>query len=74
MAVKQLRSELYVATKTFLVSGNLWVRQGDTVVAGHPILKGRIESGCFRPFTPTFGPVTEPEPEVAPSPGEEPSA
>lgn len=64
--------EIYIANKTFLTDGNQWVRQGDTVAAGHPLLKGRIQSGnYFRPFTPTFGPV-EPEPEAEPEPTPEP--
>jgi len=62
MAEKQLRAGIYVATKTFLIEHNLWVRQGDTVVAGHPILKGRQRTH-FAPFTPTFG---EPEPDTTP--------
>jgi hypothetical protein len=70
MAEKKLKSDLYVARKTFLVEGNLWVRQGDTAVAGHPILKGRVKDGTFVPFVPTFG---EPEPEPAPAPEPEPA-
>lgn len=53
MAQKQLRAAIHVARKTFLIEHNLWVRQGDTVVDGHPILKGRAE--YFEPFKPTFG-------------------
>ncbi len=64
MAEKQLRAGIYVATKTFLLEHNVWVRQGDTVVAGHPVLKGRQKTH-FVPFQPTFG---EPEPEAAPEP------
>jgi hypothetical protein len=61
--------QLYQATKSFLIEGNLWVKQGDTAVAGHSILKGRIKSGHFVPFEPTFG--AEPEAE-APKPKPEP--
>ncbi len=64
MAEKLLRAGLYVSTKTFLVERNLWVRQGDTVVAGHPLLDGRMKDGTFVPFKPTFempAPVAEPE-------------
>lgn len=74
MAQKQQRG-LLVANKTFLIEHNVWVRAGDTVVAGHPILRGRAEA--FRPFTPTFDlpdPVAEPEPApAAPAPDETPA-
>jgi hypothetical protein len=43
---------LFVARKSFWV-GNTLVRAGDTVAAGHPILRGRDR--LFAPLTPTFG-------------------
>ena len=78
MAEKTIRAsgpEIFIANKTFLISGNLWVRQGDTVEKGHPIMRGRKE--FFRPFSPTFPlPDAEPKPtptapEPAPAGGEE---
>ena len=75
MAEKLIRTEsgLYRARKTFLVSGNLWVREGDTIVEGHPIL--RRHPDAFEPFQPTFGPsgprpAPPPVPATAPAEGE----
>lgn len=42
---------LYVAQRAFW-AGNTLVRAGDTVVAGHPLLRGRDR--LFVPHTPTF--------------------
>ena len=63
MAQKLIRSDLYIADSDFMTSQNVWVRAGNTVVAGHPILRGREHK--FRPFKPTFDLASEPE---APTP------
>ena len=55
MAEKQLRSEgpaVYVAKATFYYGGNQLVLAGHTIVAGHPMLKGRL--ALFDPFEPTW--------------------
>jgi pyruvate/2-oxoglutarate dehydrogenase complex dihydrolipoamide acyltransferase (E2) component len=68
MAEKLIRTEfgLYRARKTFLVGGNIWVREGDTIVEGHPIL--RRHPDAFDPFEPTFGPKPQPAASPAPAP------
>jgi hypothetical protein len=76
MAQKQLRAQatVYQALSTFAIGSRI-IRRGDTVVAGHPYLKGREQ--LFQPFTPTYGEVpAEPEPEVETpeSPGEQAGA
>jgi hypothetical protein len=63
MAQKRIRSDLWVAQSDFMAGQNVWVRAGDTVVDGHPILKRREH--LFRPFTPTFDLPHQPEPEPA---------
>lgn len=68
MALKQTRRslpEVMVATRTFWIGSQL-VRAGDTVVAGHALLKGR--ENLFRPFVPTFGvlPVVQEAPSAPP--------
>ena len=67
MAEKLIRTELglYRARKTFLVSGNIWVREGDTAVEGHPIL--RRHPDAFEPFVPTFGHLPQPAPVPVPA-------
>ena len=61
MAQKLIRSDLYVADSDFMAAPNVWVRAGNTVVAGHPILKGREHK--FRPFAPTFDLPIAPQPD-----------
>ena len=43
--------EIYQATEPFYADG-MTIQPGDTVAAGHPILKGR--AALFRPFEPTY--------------------
>jgi hypothetical protein len=52
MAQKRIRSDLWVANSDFLIGHNVWVRAGNTIVDGHPILKRSPHK--FRPFVPTF--------------------
>ena len=66
MAEKRLRSELLVATKTFLTADGQFVRRGDTAVAGHPIVRGHTRN--FKPLLPKFSLPDEPEPAPAPAP------
>jgi hypothetical protein len=66
MAQKKLRAAILVARKTFLIDGNRWVRQGDTAVAGHPIMKGH--EAAFEPWHPTFGTIEDPEEKDAGKP------
>jgi multidrug efflux pump subunit AcrA (membrane-fusion protein) len=42
---------IYQAIEPFYADG-MTIQAGDTVVAGHPILKGRLS--LFRPFEPTY--------------------
>lgn len=42
---------IYQAIEPFYADG-MTIQAGDTVVAGHPILKGR--TSLFQPFTPTY--------------------
>jgi hypothetical protein len=68
MAEKLIHSkapEIYVAVSPFYVGSQL-VLAGHTVVAGHPLLKGR--ASLFRPFEPTWGLPVTPEPEPEPEP------
>ena len=74
MAPKQSGSpEVLVATTSFLV-GSVRVTQGDTIQAGHPLLRGRAQ--FFKPFQVTFPftPAVEPEPKAPakPAPKSEP--
>lgn len=55
--------KIYQAKEGFMVGSTL-VQQGDTVVDGHPLLKGR--EILFEPFRPTFG--TLPTVQLPPSP------
>lgn len=48
---------LFVAREAFHLGGQI-VPAGATVVAGHPLLKGRDH--LFAPFVPTFGTLPEP--------------
>lgn len=50
MAQSESRPQIFMARKTFSL-GSGFVRVGDTVVAGHPMLKGREQ--LFVPFEPT---------------------
>jgi hypothetical protein len=66
MAEKKIRSELYTVVSTFLYRGNQHFTAGQTIQAGHPVLKGR--ASLFRPFAPDHpwpvaGQESEPEPE-----------
>jgi hypothetical protein len=45
---------VFVARQGFYVDGTL-VPAGATVVAGHPLLKGKGRMQLFEPFQPTFG-------------------
>jgi hypothetical protein len=65
MAEKRLRSDLLVATKTFLTADGQFVRRGDTAVAGHPILRGHTSN--FKPLVPKFSLPVEPEPGPEPA-------
>ena len=55
---KQKGPAIYVAKAAFQL-GSQFVPAGATVVAGHELLKGRME--LFEPFKPTFGEL-DPEP------------
>lgn len=59
--------EVYQVNETFYVGGTP-VYAGETVVAGHPLMRGRRH--LFRPFAPTYGHVPEPDapPKSAPEP------
>lgn len=79
MAEKKRRTEIFQAVDSFAFRGVI-VQMGDTVIAGHPLLKGRQK--LFRPFQPTYGQIdyeaaaapetAEPEPEPATRPAAEP--
>lgn len=64
MARKPITPMIYEAIDDALINGTTYVMRGNTVVAGHPLLKGRMK--LFRPFVPTFGEMAEPEPEPEP--------
>ncbi len=65
--------KVFTALDSFYYRGTM-VTKGDTVIEGHPILKGR--KNLFTDFAPTFGtlPVEEDEPEPAPAPEPEAEA
>ena len=66
--------KIYQALESFYVGGQL-INRGDTIVAGHPLLKGRTK--LFGVFAPTFdedSAKSEPEPAPTPEPDEEPQA
>lgn len=55
MAEKTLHSEtpaVFIAKNSFYFGGSQLVLAGHTVVAGHPMLKGRM--AMFEPFIPTW--------------------
>lgn len=52
MPEKRLRTEVYVAREAFYYRGSTLVLAGQTVAAGHPMLRGRMN--LFRPFVPTW--------------------
>lgn len=67
MAKKDL-VQIYRATSSFWL-GDQFVKSGDSVAAGHPLLKGR--SALFEPFQPTHGSVDWGEAQAeAPAPAE----
>lgn len=49
---QRTQTQFFQATKTFAI-GSTIVRVGDTVEAGHPLLRGRKD--LFAPFRPRFG-------------------
>jgi hypothetical protein len=60
--------KIYQAIDAFYVGGQ-FINRGDTVVGGHPLLKGRTK--LFQVFKPTFDVTEEPkaeEPEVVEEP------
>jgi hypothetical protein len=64
MAEKKIQT-IYQALDAFYLGGQL-VNRGDTVVAGHPMLKGRTK--LFRKFTPTYTLEDDPETTSEPEP------
>jgi len=71
MAEKKLHTEIYVARESFYLGGNQLVLAGHTVVAGHPMLRGRKH--MFTEFEPTW-PMPEKKAEPTPEPEPEPAA
>ena len=64
--------KIYQALESFYVGGQL-INRGDTIIAGHPLLKGRTK--LFGVFAPTFDEESaKPAPEPEPEPEEEPQA
>jgi len=64
---------IYKANHSFWLGEQL-VRAGDSVVAGHPLLKGRM--ALFEPFQPTVGRIdwaTGEAEKAAPKPAPEPT-
>jgi hypothetical protein len=79
VAEKKLKPLIYMARTSF-VRGSRVIRRGDSVPAGHPLMKGR--ETMFVPFQPTHGslnwsdpeaPAPEPTPAPTPAPDPDPS-
>jgi hypothetical protein len=70
MAQKLLRTDLYQALKSYSIGSRI-IHAGDTIVGGHPFMKGREH--LFVPFRPTYGELPAPEPEPSAEPPTRPA-